>query len=147
MSYWDTSCLVKLYTPEPDSLLFRNKLRQSIRCVTAEVALLEFWATVRRKEAEGVLGIGEAAMVQSAFVGDVSAGLIEVVQSSSALRLEFNRTVDGCYARACPIWIRTNDALHLAAARLENVAEIVATDRRLRDAAQFLGFQVFPPPP
>jgi len=81
MSYWDTSCLVKLYTPEPDSLLLRNHLRQSIRCVTAEVALLEFWATVRRKESEGILGIGEAAKVQSAFEGDVSAGLIEVVQS------------------------------------------------------------------
>ncbi len=147
MSYWDTSCLVKLYTPEPDSLLFRNKLRQPIRCVTTEVALLEFWATVRRKEAAGVLEIGEAAKVQSAFEGDVSAGLIEVVQSSGALHLQFNRTVDRCYARACPIWLRTNDALHLAAARLENVAEIVATDRRLRDAAQFLGFQAFPPPP
>jgi predicted nucleic acid-binding protein len=44
------------------------------------------------------------------------------------------------------IFIRTNDAIHLAAARGAGETEIVATDKRLREAALALGFTVFPPP-
>jgi hypothetical protein len=36
--------------------------------------------------------------------------------------------------------------LHLAAASWCGETEVVATDKRLRDAAQLLGFAVFPPP-
>lgn len=54
MSYWDTSCLVKLYTPETDSEQFAHHLASNPSCITADLSLLEFWATVRRKEAEGV---------------------------------------------------------------------------------------------
>ena len=79
MSYWDTSCLLKVYTPESDSLLFRNHLRTSPRCVTSDITPLEFWSTVRRKESEGILAPGEAAKVQAALDGDLSAGLIRVV--------------------------------------------------------------------
>lgn len=60
MSYWDTSCLIKLYTPEPDSALFRARLAIEASCLTADFAPLEFWATVRRKETEGMLAPGEA---------------------------------------------------------------------------------------
>lgn len=58
MSYWDTSCLIKLYTPEPDSGVFRAHLAAGGACVTGDIAPLEFWATVRRKEAEGMLAPG-----------------------------------------------------------------------------------------
>ena len=36
------------------------------------------------------------------------------------------------------------DALHLAAARVSGESEIVAIDKRLRDAAAMLGFALFP---
>jgi predicted nucleic acid-binding protein len=146
MSYWDTSCLLKLYTPEPDSLLFRNHLRTSPRCVTSDITPLEFWSTVRRKESEGILAPGEAAKVQAALDGDLSAGLIKVVISDSPVRSWFRLFVDRCYTRNPPIWIRTNDALHLAAAQQEGASEIVTTDKRLREAAIALGFSLFPPP-
>jgi hypothetical protein len=54
MSYWDTSCLIKLYTPEPDSQIFRDFLDVGAACVTCDITPLEFWATVRRKVSEGV---------------------------------------------------------------------------------------------
>ena len=50
MSYWDTSCLVKLYTPEPDSEIFADILAGGDHCITCDLAPLEFWATVHRKE-------------------------------------------------------------------------------------------------
>ncbi|MBU6301498.1 MAG: type II toxin-antitoxin system VapC family toxin [Verrucomicrobia bacterium] len=146
MSYWDTSCLVKVYTPEHDSLLFRNYLLASARCVTSDITPLEFWSTVRRKESEGILAPGEAAKVQSALEGDITAGLITVVICDSPVQSRFRLVVDRCYARNPPIWIRTNDALHLAAAQQEGESEIVATDKRLREAALALGFNIFPLP-
>ena len=49
MSYWDTSCLIKLYAPEPDSRIFRDFLEADTACVTCDLTPLEFWAAVRRK--------------------------------------------------------------------------------------------------
>ena len=43
-----------------------------------------------------------------------------------------------------PILLRTLDALHLASARVAGETEIVATDKRLREAAKLLGFALFP---
>ncbi len=146
MSYWDTSCLIKLYTPEPDSALFRARLAGEASCLTAEIAPLEFWATVRRKETEGVLAPGEAQTVFDSLESDLAAGEITLVPSDTAVRLEFHAIVEQCHAQQPPIFIRTNDALHLAAARCSGESEIVATDKRLRDAAILIGFTVFPPP-
>ncbi len=36
MSYWDTSCLIKLYTPEPDSATFHTHLATGGACVTCD---------------------------------------------------------------------------------------------------------------
>ena len=146
MSYWDTSCLIKLYTPEPDSALFRARLAAEISCLTADIAPLEFWATVRRKESEGVLAPGEAETVFRALVNDVASNEITLVNCDAPVRQEFHAIVDQCHAQTPPIYIRTNDALHLAAARCSGETEIVATDKRLREAALLLGFSVFPPP-
>jgi hypothetical protein len=78
MSYWDTSCLIKLYTPEPDSRIFRDFLDVGAACVTCDITPLEFWAAVRRKESEGVLAPGEARKLQSALETDLADGLIPV---------------------------------------------------------------------
>lgn len=146
MSYWDTGCLVKLYTPEPNSAAFAAYLATHPAFVTAELALLEFWATVRRKEAEGTLAPGEARKVQTALEGDVAAGAITLVAAGDGMKLEYKKVVEKCLAQSPPIYIRTNDALHLAAAICAGENEIIATDKKLRDAALMLGFAVFPPP-
>lgn len=146
MSYWDTSCLIKLYTPEPDSSRFRNHLAAGATCVTCDIAPLEFWATVRRKEAEGVLAPGEARMVQSALEADLVSGIIVMNPCDDGVRTQFDAVVDACHAMRPAIFIRTNDAIHLAAARCAGETEIVATDKRLREAALALGLTVFPPP-
>ena len=147
MSYWDTSCLIKLYTPEPDSATFRAHLATGGACVTCDIAPLEFWATVRRKEAEGVLAVREAEKVHAALQSDIAAGSITIIPCDAAVRAKFHTIVEHCHALQPPIFIRTNDALHLAAAMCAGETEIVATDKRLREAAVALGLTVFPPAP
>ena len=147
MSYWDTSCLIKLYTPEPDSALFRAQLATGGVCVTCDIAPLEFWATVRRKETEEILAAGEAEKVHTALKSDIATGSVTVVSCDVAVRAKYHEIVDHCHAQQPPIFIRTNDALHLAAAICAGETEIVATDKRLREAAVAMGLTVFPPAP
>lgn len=85
-------------------------------------------------------------MVRNALSSDVASGEIVLVTGDDAVRREFDEVVDRCLSLAPPIFIRTNDALHLAAARCAGETEIVATDKRLREAALALGLKVFPPP-
>lgn len=146
MSYWDTSCLVKLYTPESDSSAFASYLASHPACVTADLSLLEFWATVSRKEAEGTLAQDEAQIVQCALEADASSGTISIVEIDHRVRIEYKAIVRTCLSQKPPIYIRTNDAQHLAAAKCAGESEIVATDKKLRDAALLLGFTVFPSP-
>ena len=146
MSYWDTSCLVKLYTPEAESLTLRSHVLGGATVVTSDISRLELWATLRRKEADGVLAAGEARTIQRAFDADVIAGDLSVISTSASVRGQFEAIVERFYSRSPPIYIRTLDAWHLAAAQSAGETEIVATDKRLREAAQVLGLTVFPPP-
>src|SRR5437899_819135 len=113
MSYWDTSCLVKLYTPESDSLTFTTYLANHPACITADLSLLEFWAAVRRKEAEGMLAAGESQKVQSAFEADVSAAVVRMVPVDQKVRSAYKVVVEKCMSHVPPVCIRTNDAQHL----------------------------------
>ncbi|OYV04074.1 MAG: hypothetical protein CFE26_18830 [Verrucomicrobiales bacterium VVV1] len=134
----------KLYTPEADSSVFRDFLANSGDCVTSDLTLLEFWATVRRKESDGVLAEGQSEEVFKALQADVEQALIRMIPSDISVREEFHSIIERCYSRIPAICIRTNDALHLAAARCAGEMEIIATDKRLRETAGFLGFTIFP---
>ena len=57
---------------------------------------------------------------------------------------EFGQVLAFCYSQSPMIPIRTLDALHLASARVAGESELVATDKRMRDAAKALGFSLFP---
>ena len=147
MSYWGTSAMVKLFTAESDSARFHAYAGAAASpLITAEFTRLEFWTALRRKEAERLVGRGEAKRLLADFDSDVAQGEYEILPVSSMVRAEFESVIDRCFSQTPPVFIRTLDALHIAAARAVGEAEIVATDRRLRDAATMLGFQLFPPP-
>lgn len=147
MSYWDTSCLVKLYAPEPDSAQFHAYaagLRS--RPVTGDFARLELLATLCRKEAEGQLAPGDAKTLLAKFDAHVEQRVIHLQMLDDAMRIEFERVIEKCLSQAPPLFVRTLDALHLAAASVAGETEFVATDRRLRAAAPAVGFTLFPAP-
>jgi predicted nucleic acid-binding protein len=145
MSYWDTSTLVKLYVKESDSTAFEEyALKTTEPMQSSRIALYEARATFRRKEAEGVLHAGSAQMLYSQLLHDIAAGEIHILELGGDVEREYGQVLDLCYQQSPPIPVRTLDAIHLASARIGRETEIVATDKRMRDAAKVLGLSVFP---
>lgn len=145
MSYWDTSALVKPYAKQPDSPLFESyALNHPGPIVTSRIALFEARATFRRKESDGTLQPRAAAALYNKLLQDIAAGQVGAVALNAGLEQEYGWVLDACYRSVPPIPIRTLDAIHLASARLMGETEIVATDKRIRDAAKLLKVSLFP---
>ena len=144
MSYWDTSALGKLYVPEPDSADFEKKAANEAVILTARLALYEMRRVAFYKESAGLIPVRAAEAVLGQVDQDIAAGEIRVVELDSRVEAEFNAVMAACYRHAPPLPIRTFDALHLASAQVAQESQVVATDKRLRDAARLLGFSLFP---
>lgn len=144
MAHWDTSALLKLYVAEADSAHFAGVAGASSQIVTAFIGKHEARTAMRRREAEGVLAPGGADASYQRLCQDVAAGKIEIVAESDDLEAAFGDIVNQCLSAVPPVMIRTNDALHLAAAKVANETEFVSADKNQRTAAAFLGFTVLP---
>ena len=145
MAYWDTSTLVKLYAKEHDSALFEAQAMSSATgTVASRIALYEARATFQRKEAEGILQSGAAQKLYSELLQDVGTGEVRLVELGPDVEREYGQVLTLCYQQNPRIPLRTLDALHLASARVAGETELVATDKRMRDAAKALGFSLFP---
>lgn len=144
MSYWDTSALGKLYLPEPDSADFTRKAAIDPAIATTRLALFEMRRVAFRKESDGSIRAGTAESVLAQVSQDIAAGQLRIVEVDARVETEFNTIMATCYRHTPPLPIRTLDALHLASARADNQVELVATDKRMRDAAQLIGLSLFP---
>jgi predicted nucleic acid-binding protein len=147
MSYWDTACLIKIYVDETDSSIFRRFLQERDEAATTgDFARLEFLTTLWRLEADGTIAEGFAEKTIRVFDRKVEDHSFRLLACDVRVREEFERIVRRCYSHDPPVLVRTLDALHVAGAIVSGETEIVATDRRLRDAAALFGFQLFPIP-
>ena len=146
MAYWDTSCLLKLYAPEADSIDFEAYVLGGATIVTSGIARFELHAALQRKEAAGDLRSGGARQAISAYDADVAHGRISVKMIDSVVAQEFDAIVEQCYRRQPPISLRTLDAIHISTAGAVAESIVVATDRRLREAAFSLDFPSIQPP-
>ncbi len=146
MSYWDTSALAKLYVQEADSVVFENHAAQASIITVSETGRLELRAVLRRREAGGSLSPGSTETMHASFCALITSGPFKEEPITPELEADYFAILDSCLSHSPPIFLRTNDGLHLAAARRANESEIVSTDKGLRKAALFLGFTVFPAP-
>jgi predicted nucleic acid-binding protein len=144
VSYWDTSALLKLYLAEADSTAFQALAGVAERIVTGFIGKHEARTAFRRREAERVLAASAADICYQRLIDDVRRGRIEMVPESAPLERELGQILDLCLSQNPPAFIRTNDALHLAAAKVAGETEFVSADRQQRLAATFLGFTVRP---
>jgi len=78
------------------------------------------------------------------MTSDAASGVLRLQPDTDDLEREFGTVLESCYSQTRPVFIRTNDALHLAAARVAGEAEFVTADGRQRAAAQLLGFKLLP---
>jgi predicted nucleic acid-binding protein len=144
MSYWDTSALAKLYLQEPDSAVFRNLAAQLAPVNTAHLTRHELRTVFLRREAEGVIVAGAAAVLCADFEDDIASGLIAIQDETDGVRLEFVDALEKCIAAKPPIFVRTNDALHIASAMASAQTQFVSADLRQKAAAVHIGLSVLP---
>lgn len=144
MSYWDTSTLGKLYLAEADSAVFAEKAAHTAVIVTAKLTLHEMRRVVFRKESDGLIPANTAEILLDQLARDIAVGQIRLVDFTPLAETEFNSIMARCYRHTPPIPLRTFDAIHLASARAAGETELVAVDKRMREAAVLLGFTLFP---
>ncbi len=128
MLYLDSSAIVKLVLPEPESLALRDFLASNEDHVSSSLARVEVLRTVRRLDGtEDRLRDAERVLARVSRVG-MSGPLL-----ASAAVLG-------------PPNLRSLDAIHLATAlSLDGLHAVVTYDRRLADAAADAGLTVASP--
>ena len=144
MSYWDTSALLKLYLIEGDSASFRGLVRPGLPRVTGFIGKHEMRTVFRRREAEGVIAKGGSVVFFDRLLDDLADGWLTLIPETAALEVAFAWVLERCLSQVPPVFIRTNDALHIAAAKVAGETEFVSADKHQRAAAAFLGFTVLP---
>jgi predicted nucleic acid-binding protein len=144
MAHWDTSGLMKLFLAETDAPTFAALAAAGGPVVTAFIARHEARAVFLRREGEGALPVGEADQLYQDLQSDIANGDVTELPLSQALEIEFAKVLRQCLLHTPPVFVRTNDALHLASARLAGEHEFVTADGRQRAAAIHLGFTLLP---
>ena len=145
MNYWDTSALIKLYAPEPDSSYFLDLIaRAQHPPLTSDIARAEVLCTLYRKEYAGDLKAGAAATLFARFMSDTAAGRIVLIPNGVDVTGEAETLVGQAYRQTRPLPIRSLDAIHVASALVSRATAVVATDTRLRDAAALMGLETLP---
>lgn len=74
----------------------------------------------------------------------MAAGQIAVEAMDAAVAAEYEAIIDQFHGQTPALPLRTLDAIHLASAKVSGESEVIATDKRLREAALVLGFKVYP---
>lgn len=125
--YLDSSAIVKLVVPEPETMALRELLRSWPERVSSVIAAVEVWRAARR--------VGPSAARRADEVV-TRLGLIDldddVIQRASKL---------------APPDLRTLDAIHLATALSlgDDLGAVCAYDARLTSVAEELGLEMLAP--
>ncbi len=144
MSCWDTSALLKLYLTEEDSPQYLVRASGTTEIVISFIGKHEARTTFRRRESEGVLSPGGAALCYQKLLRDIQTGRVRIIPDSPQLERIFGSILDQCLSQTPPVFVRTNDALHLAAAKVAGETEFVTADARQTAAATVIGLTVNP---
>lgn len=145
MSYWDTSALIKLYAPEPDSPYFLDLLAQAQQpLLSADIARAEVLCTLYRKQQVGDLVVGGATILFTRFLNDIASGRLILIPNGADVTAEAHALVQKAYSQPQPLLIRSLDALHVASALAAKATTVVATDTRLRSVAELMGLETLP---
>lgn len=134
--YLDTSVVVKLYVPEPDSGDC-ERLVAGRRIVSSELLYAELWSALLAKERAGVLAPADRQKIWQLFEIHLLDEVIEVVEIDG----EVVREAAEMMARVHPrVPLRTLDAIHLATFAGLEAGPLFTKDKRMRDAARLLEF-------
>jgi len=140
--YLDTSVLVKLFARESDSE-FYGKLTDGQTVCSSVLAYTEVWSALLAKERSGGLTAEQRRKVWAAIDRNIMSDVIELLPMGPAIFKRANRILEVCHPK---IPLRSLDALHLASADQAQDWPLATGDKRMRDAAELLGFPMTPLP-
>lgn len=134
--YFDTSYIAKFYLNEPESSAIRELVRKADAIYSSFWAFVEFHAVLHRQVHEGSCSHAVARSLASRFSAHVEDGLWNLIPvTESALR----RTSALVIAAPPSLFLRTADAVHLAAAQEAGEREVWTNDRHMLAAAEYFG--------
>jgi predicted nucleic acid-binding protein len=134
--YLDSSILVKLLVPEPDSE-FYGRLADGETVSSSVIAYTEVWSALLGKERAAAITAAERERAWAAFDRDIMEQTIELHPLAGAIVKRANRILAACHPK---VPLRSLDALHLAACDQAQDWPLVTNDCRMRDAAGLLNF-------
>ena len=143
-AFWDTSAVIKLYVDEPDARLVRSLARRPESLFISAFTVHELHCGLHRKEALKALRPGMAEVLYRAFRKEIEAEYFRLVAYSSRVEQQALEIVRKCYEAPKSVFIRVLDVLQLASAFAADATDLVSTDKRMRQAARFVGLKVFP---
>jgi predicted nucleic acid-binding protein len=137
--YWDTSCVLKLYTNETDSMQWqRHAVSASGELAASALLEAEMAYALEQKEVRGDVLPGGARALLRLFRRDLQMGRFVLYPiGTDVVRLAADMA-DRCYHAATPVRLRTLDGLHLATAVLLKCRWLATTDRHMCEAAPLL---------
>jgi predicted nucleic acid-binding protein len=142
-TYWDTSCILKLYCFESDSKKFHNMVeRYSSALTTSSLTDTEMYYALLQKESRSETGDEAANEIFQRYLNDSKSGLILHIPLGEDIFRITREITDICYKAASPIQLRSLDGLHLAAALHSGCTQLVSADLRMKAAAQLIGLPV-----
>ena len=143
--YWDTSCVLKLYTLEADSpkLLELVELSPKPILISALVRVELAYAFLR-KEKDGQIRKGGGAALLARFDLDEAKGRFRTIALGNEVLRRSEVVGQACRQGGRGILLRTLDGLHLGTAIQCGCQTIVTTDERMRAGAKKMGRRVLP---
>ena len=132
MIYLDTCYILKCYLTEQGSAEVRSLTQSADGLASCALARVEFAATVHRHRREGRLSDASAKTVFASFEADEKAGFWHWYGLTQTLLDDVSASFQ---LLPVSVFVRANDAIHLACARQQEFKDIYSSDRRLLAAA------------
>lgn len=137
--YLDTSALLKLYLPEPESQEVEALLRIQEGSYCSTLCQAEFASTLERLRRDGKLSEREAGSLWDLFQKDLQSSAFSAVETGAE---DIRDAIGILKGHAHAHRLRTLDAVHLATARNLGAGSFLTFDVRQRAVAGLLGFDL-----
>jgi predicted nucleic acid-binding protein len=139
--YLDTSCLLKLFFPEPETPAVARQIAAEGRVVVSTLAKLEALVQLSARVAGGLLSRRTASTIEARLDATLGLAPYQLVQIPEVVGIAELQVRPVGKARHCP----TLDRLHLAAMEALSLRRLFTNDGAQAAAARDLGFEVLLP--
>ncbi len=140
--YLDTSCLLKVFFPEPETDRTLTLIAAEPRVLVSSLARLESLSQIHARVAGGLLSPTRAARLWKRFDAVIKLAPYEQIRCPADV---IDIAADQINVAANGAFCRTLDRLHLATMQALGVHRLLTNDDTLAAAARALGLDVILP--